>query len=259
MLPARCSPGTQIQRQSLRRRWLRQPTPGVASQQRPRKCVRSQDRPHHQRQPTLSGTAFNRTPACRPHTPIPSIPSSTPTRRSRSTRWSQAIRTSSAPISSISSIPGKLVLEHLRAQQLRAGAANTFPSCSRRAATTRPSPPSAATTTPIPQGRKVTQWQINDNLDWTRGKQHLPLRHQYAAHRRQRLRSGRGNRAHRRLQRSGRVYVRRGLHREHRHFPSRSKSASPPAILTSTRWIPTSPPPRPPSSPACAPPGTPIP
>ena len=32
-------------------------------------------------------------------------------------------------------------------------------------------PPSAATTTLYPQGRKVTQWQINDNLDWIRGKQ----------------------------------------------------------------------------------------
>ena len=32
-----------------------------------------------------------------------------------------------------------------------------------------------------PQGRKVTQWQINDNLTWTRGEPHAEVRHQHAA------------------------------------------------------------------------------
>ncbi len=46
----------------------------------------------------------------------------------------------------------------------------TFPIVLLRAATVSPSLPSAATTIRYPQGRKVTQWQINDNLTWTRGK-----------------------------------------------------------------------------------------
>ena len=91
----------------LRRQRLRQPAPGVAQQQRQRKSDRGQDRPHHRRATTASGTAFSRTPACRPPTPIRSIRSSTPTRRSRSARWWPATRTSSAPISSTSSIPAQ--------------------------------------------------------------------------------------------------------------------------------------------------------
>ena len=36
-----------------------------------------------------------------------------------------------------------------------------------------------------PQGRKVTQWQINDNLIWTLDRNTLQVWHQYAAHRRE--------------------------------------------------------------------------
>jgi hypothetical protein len=39
----------------------------------------------------------------------------------------------------------------------------------------------------------VTQWQVNDNLTWTRGQAHVALRHQYAPSRRERLRPGRGH------------------------------------------------------------------
>ena len=40
----------------------------------------------------------------------------------------------------------------------------TFPIVLSRAATASPLPPSAALNNTFPQGRKVTQWQINDNL-----------------------------------------------------------------------------------------------
>ena len=43
-----------------------------------------------------------------------------------------------------------------------------------------------------PQGRKVTQWQINDNLIWTRGQHSFKFGDEHAAHRCERLRSGRG-------------------------------------------------------------------
>ncbi len=52
----------------------------------------------------------------------------------------------------------------------------------------------------FPQGRKVTQWQINDNLTWTRGKHTLALRHQHTPRGHQRLRSRRRHSAHRCLQ-----------------------------------------------------------
>ena len=32
-----------------------------------------------------------------------------------------------------------------------------------------------------PQGRKVTQWQINDNLDLDAGQRYVPVRREYAA------------------------------------------------------------------------------
>ncbi len=47
------------------------------------------------------------------------------------------------------------------------------------------------------------------------GEAILPVRHQFAADRCERLRPGRGNRAHRGLQRSGGIHLRRGLHRKH--------------------------------------------
>ena len=76
-----------------------------------------------------------------------------------SRRW--AIPTSSARGSSTSSIPGQLVFEHLRAEQLSTGAA-TFPIVLRRGAKRALSRRSAATTIPIrrdarsPSGRSTT-------------------------------------------------------------------------------------------------------
>ena len=65
-----------------------------------------------------------------------------------------------------------------------------------------------------PQGRKVTQWQINDNLTWTRGQAHVEVRNQYAPPGCEQLRPGRRHCAHGGLQRSCAVYVWRGVHGE---------------------------------------------
>ena len=123
---------------------------GVAEQQRLRESDRGQDRPHHRRATTASGTAFSRTRACRPLTPIPSIRSSTPIspqpQRTLVAGYTHVFSSESGqPVQS----RRELVLQHLRAEQLCPGASRHSPSCSPRAATTRRSPPSAATTTPI--------------------------------------------------------------------------------------------------------------
>ena len=107
-----------------------------------------------------------------------------------------------------------------------------------------------------PQGDAVAD-QRQPGLD--AGQKLLPVRRQHAAHRRERLRSGRGNRANRGLQRSRRIHLWRGLHRERRPSRSRSRSASRREISTPMRWIPGSPPRAPHSRPGCAPHGTPIP
>ncbi len=67
----------------------------------------------------------------------------------------------------------KLVLEHLSSRTTTRRRSRRFPSCLPRAATACRSRPSAASTDTFPQGRKVTQWQINDNLTWTRGRHTL--------------------------------------------------------------------------------------
>ncbi len=74
-----------------------------------------------------------------------------------------------------------------------AGVLQHFPLCSTAGSNNAPFTTIGGNDNTYPQGRKVTQWQINDNLDWTRGRTQLPIRHQYAAHRREQLRSGRGN------------------------------------------------------------------
>ena len=106
-----------------------------------------------------------------------------------------------------------------------------------------------------PQGRKVTQWQINDNLTWTRGK-HTEVRHQHSASRREQLRSRRRHGTHCHLQRS-RQFTYGAAYTASQSFPCRSKRESPQAISNTTRWTPTSPRPRRPSPTACASPGTP--
>ena len=66
----------------------------------------------------------------------------------------------------------RLVLEHLRAEQLRAGRANVshhaYLGQRQRALHDHRRPDDT-----FAQGRKVTQWQINDNLTWTRGRHTL--------------------------------------------------------------------------------------
>ena len=111
MPAARCCPAPD-QRQPLQRQRLRQPAPGVA-QNSDHETVFVVKIDHTINAPTPSGTAFKRTPACRPRTPIPSIPSSTPTLRSRSTRLSPATHTSSAQSRQPVQSRRKLVLEHL--------------------------------------------------------------------------------------------------------------------------------------------------
>jgi hypothetical protein len=64
------------------------------------------------------------------------------------------------------------------------------------------------------QGRKVTQWQINDNLIWTHGRQQLQVRRELAQAGCKRLRPGRRRGAHRGLQRSCAVHLWRGVHRD---------------------------------------------
>ena len=80
-------------RQSARWKWLRQPAKRFAFERRSRTGPDRSHRLQHQRRRTPPGFAFRPTPACKPPTPIRSIPCSTRSLRSRSIRSRRATRT----------------------------------------------------------------------------------------------------------------------------------------------------------------------
>ena len=127
-------------------------------------CVRRQNRPHHQRrQHRLVPLSIGHRPAGRLH---------------RSHQRHLQLLLSAAAVHSCRRLHAhlppqsrqpvqsrrKLVLQHLRAQQLRPGAADLSHRARRGQQSTLPLPPSAATTTPIPRaarsrnGRSTTTW-----------------------------------------------------------------------------------------------------
>ena len=112
-----------------------------------------------------------RIPASRPHTPIPLTSSSTPILRSLSAHWSPAIRTSSGPSSSTSSIPARAGTRSIFEPNNYSQVLQTFPIVLAAGSNNAPFTTIGGNNNTYPQGRKVTQWQINDNLDWIRGKQ----------------------------------------------------------------------------------------
>ncbi len=133
---------------------LRQPARGVASEQRPRNCVRRQNRSHHQRQQhrLVPLSIGHRTAGClhRSHQfDLQFLFSAAAVHAGRRLH-------AHLPPQSRQSVQSRreLVLEHLRAQTIMPRSSRPSPSCSRRAATTRRLLPSAATTTPIPRAAR---------------------------------------------------------------------------------------------------------
>ena len=119
---------------------------------------------------TASGTASSRTPACRPPTPIPSTPSSTPTRRSRSGRWSLGYTHLFTPNLVNQFNPGASWYSSLFLPNNYAQVLQTFPIVLAGGSSNAPFTTIGGNDQTYTQGRKVTQWQINDNLIWTRGR-----------------------------------------------------------------------------------------
>ncbi len=119
---------------------------------------------------TACGTASSRTPACRPPIPMASIQSSTPTRRSRSGHLYSATRMSSR-LSLVNQFnPGASWYSSLFLPNNYAQVLQIFPIVLAGGSSNAPFTTLGGNDQTYTQGRKVTQWQINDNLIWSRGR-----------------------------------------------------------------------------------------
>ena len=154
--------------QPVQRLRLRQQTHAIAEQHRQRKSDRGQDRSHHQcQQQRVVPLSAGHGAAGRLHRSHQSR-SSTPTRRSRSGHWCSATRTSSRPSLVNQFNPGASWYSSLFLPNNYAQVLQTFPIVLAGGSSNAPFTTLGGNDQTYTQGRKVTQWQINDNLIWTR-------------------------------------------------------------------------------------------
>ena len=221
--PCSAAPSSGRQRAAIAEwRRLRQPPERFAFQRRSRAGADSPHRLQHRRRKIRPGSASRPTPACRPHTPIPSTRCSTRSPLSRSIHSPRATPRLLARTSSTTSTPPSPGTKAFRAPRSRRPSRHFRSSCRAAAPTLlhyRRRPGQHLGAGPP---RHALLHQRQSGLEPRPAR--IQIRHEHPHPPPQRLRFRRRQRPHRHLRHAAAIHLRSRLHR-HEDFPLRANRA----------------------------------